>query len=143
MNRLIIDASVGLKWWVPEIHSEAALAFLESRCQLIAPDLMPVELGNILWKKALKGEITRERGREILLGFGKTGLSIESSAPLKDLAWTIATYLKRSFYDSIYLALAMERKAVLVTADLRLYRALQGDPLARYIRWIEDGVPNG
>lgn len=139
MNRFIIDASVAAKWWIPEIHSGAALAFLESDGLLIAPDLLPVELGSILWKKVLRGEITQDLGREILLGFGKTGLRIEPSEPLRDLAWTIATQLNRSFYDSIYLALAVVRKGVFVTADQRFYRALQSSPLAHYVRWIEDG----
>jgi predicted nucleic acid-binding protein len=47
MRRYVVDASVAVKWFVPEIHSAEALRLLSSDCELLAPDLLPSELGNI------------------------------------------------------------------------------------------------
>ena len=46
----------------------------------------------------------------------------------------------RTSYDSIYLALADSLSTKVVTADRRLYNALQGGPYARLILWVEDGA---
>ena len=40
MKRLVVDASVAVKWYVPEIHSEAAAKLLSGPYELIAPDLI-------------------------------------------------------------------------------------------------------
>ena len=50
----------------------------------------------------------------------------------------IACDSDRSAYDSLYLALAVVQQCQAVTADRKLYNALQGGPLASSIRWIED-----
>jgi predicted nucleic acid-binding protein len=57
MRRYVVDASVAVKWFVPEIHSAEALRLLSLYCELLAPDLLPSEFGNILWKKTRRGEI--------------------------------------------------------------------------------------
>jgi predicted nucleic acid-binding protein len=50
MTRLVIDASIAIKWVVQEEGTEDALA-LRTRAELIAPDLIIAECANILWKK--------------------------------------------------------------------------------------------
>ena len=51
-NRCVVDASVAIKWFVPEIHSDAALRLRGEAYELIAPDLLILEIGNILWKRS-------------------------------------------------------------------------------------------
>ncbi|MBI4482062.1 MAG: type II toxin-antitoxin system VapC family toxin [Acidobacteria bacterium] len=51
MKRFVVDASVAMKWFVPEAHQDAALRLLDDSCELLAPDFMAAEFGNILWKK--------------------------------------------------------------------------------------------
>lgn len=48
MKLVVVDASVVAKWYVPEIHTLAALKLLDGTYGLDAPDLLPSELGNIL-----------------------------------------------------------------------------------------------
>ena len=48
MSCYVIDASVAVKWFVPETYSQAALHFLDVDHELIAPDLLIPELGNTL-----------------------------------------------------------------------------------------------
>lgn len=47
MSRYVVDASVAIKWFLPEIHSEEALRLRISRDRLHVPALMTLELGNV------------------------------------------------------------------------------------------------
>jgi len=40
MKRFVVDASVAMKWFIPEIHSPAAARLLEEQLHLCAPDLL-------------------------------------------------------------------------------------------------------
>ena len=44
----------------------------------------------------------------------------------------------RSFYDSLYVALAVETESSLMTADSRLYNTLRDAALADNLLWVED-----
>ena len=61
---LVVDTSVVLKWYVDEPESERAEALVGG--DLVAPDWMLAEVANALWKKIVKGEITRDHARAIL-----------------------------------------------------------------------------
>jgi predicted nucleic acid-binding protein len=54
------------------------------------------------------------------------------------LAWEIALKHRQTFYDSLYLALAMTEKARMVTADRKFYDALAGTSSQRHLLWIEE-----
>ena len=49
MKSLVVDASVVAKWVLPEVHSDAARDLL-SVAEVLAPDLLWAELGNVLWR---------------------------------------------------------------------------------------------
>ena len=57
--RLVVDASVAVKWLVEEEYSDVADMLLDGRHELIAPRLMASEVGNALWRKVRMGEIER------------------------------------------------------------------------------------
>jgi len=46
MKKFVVDASVAVKWFVPEIQSAAAERLLDPEIVLSAPDLILSELGN-------------------------------------------------------------------------------------------------
>lgn len=73
MKNYVIDASVAVKWYTPEPLSKAADQYLqlykENKAMLLAPDLLTIEVGNVLWKKTLTNEITGDDARTILHGF--------------------------------------------------------------------------
>jgi predicted nucleic acid-binding protein len=54
---LVIDASVAIKWFAPELLSAEAERLLDVDDALFAPDLLLVERGNIIWKKVRLGEL--------------------------------------------------------------------------------------
>jgi predicted nucleic acid-binding protein len=135
---VVVDASVVIKWLVPEIHSEAAGRLLDGERELWAPDLLWAEVGNVVWKKWRLGELPAPTAVALLADFRRLPLSIHSSDPLFEAAWEIAQSLGRTFYDSLYLALALGHGCPLVTADLKLWRALQDRPVRGSLLWVEE-----
>ncbi|MDT4965825.1 MAG: hypothetical protein QOJ64_562 [Acidobacteriota bacterium] len=67
MSLYVVDASVAIKLYVPEVHSPQAVRFFSDQHDLIAPDLMLSEFGNIVWKKVtLHAELTKGEGDRII-----------------------------------------------------------------------------
>jgi predicted nucleic acid-binding protein len=73
-----------------------------------------------------------------LQALGALPLQVFQTWPLALLALQIACQTQQSVYDSLYLALAVQEQAVLVTADHKLYLAIQSSPLSPRICWVED-----
>jgi predicted nucleic acid-binding protein len=67
---------------VPETHSESAATLLDEGNELHAPDLLPAEFGNSLWKKWRRGELTDSEVRSIAEAFPAVPLQIHSSVTL-------------------------------------------------------------
>lgn len=119
----VIDASVAIKWVVPETGTEQALKLLE-RGGLVAPDLLFAECANILWKKTRSGELQKS---EALIAARLIEQAPVEIAPTREhfvTATEFALALDHPAYDCIYLALAASRKSKLITADERLIRKL-------------------
>jgi hypothetical protein len=61
----VVDASVVIKWFIDEVHAEAARRLQAEHYDLLAPDVLWPESGNILWKKVRRGELTTAEARLI------------------------------------------------------------------------------
>lgn len=139
MRELVVDASVVAKWFVPEVHSPAAVRLLENdQVTFYAPDLLLTELASVMWKKTQRKEITVTEARTIVTAFDQMPVGIVSTAPLTAPAFEIAVALNQTVYDATYLAVAIARDTRVVTADNRLHRAISASRLAKHIAWIED-----
>jgi predicted nucleic acid-binding protein len=137
VSEVVVDASVAVKWFLPEIHTKAACRLLSGKRELLAPDLIWAEVGNVLWKKVSRAEITAEVAHGILRDFKRFPFHIYASRSLLDSAWNLAERFRISVYDSLYVALAVTRKCRLVTTDRRLYNTFRGGPLASTFVWVE------
>lgn len=134
MTTVVVDPSVALKWFVPEVHSEGAIALLEASTRILAPDLLYPEAGNVVWKKVQRGELTPREAREVIAGLRQAPIVVAPSGPLLEAALEIALAHRRTVYDSLYVALAVARECVFVTADERLFNALADGPLAPHVK---------
>ena len=138
MSRFVVDASVAVKWLVPESHSDAARRILNPNNELLAPDLIWAEIGNVIWKKWRRGEVPGHAAGDLLQDFHRCPMQTFASRALMSAAWSIAERYERSFYDSLYLALAVRAECPLVTADLKLYNRLKTGFFAERLVWVEN-----
>ena len=79
-----------------------------------------------------------DEGRRIARGFRSIPLALLPSANLLEAALEIAHGIDRSVYDSLYLASAAARKCRLVTADRKLFTAVDRSPFAGRVLWVEE-----
>lgn len=125
-----------VKWWVAEEHSETAAVLLGDRFDRLAPDLLLPELGNVLLKKVRLGELSSDDAAAAL---ERTSLitSRHSAGRLVQKAWSVAVEFRQTMYDATYVALALAEGCQLVTADRRLYDALNAHVTGTML-WIGD-----
>lgn len=137
---LVIDASVLIKFYVPEILSDRAerlLAKVENKdIDLLAPDLIYPEAGNILWKKQRLKELTHSEAEEITDAILSLPLMIEASKSLLPLAVDIAIACGITVYDALYLSLAKVYETTLITADRKLVDVLAKTDLKDSVIWL-------
>jgi predicted nucleic acid-binding protein len=138
VTRLVVDASVAVKWFVPEGHADAARRVLSPNHELLAPDLIWAEVGNVIWNKWRRGEVPGHAAGDLLQDFRRYPVQTFASRALMSTAWSLAERYRRSFYDSLYLALAVGAECSFVTADLKLYNQLKAGPFAENLVWVED-----
>ena len=128
MSAVVVDASVVVKWYVPEIHSDAAHWLLQRNHQFLAPDLLFAEIGNVVWKKVRRGELSQKDGRELVRDVAKTSIESVSSQALINDAYPLAVATERTVYEALYLALALRLDTVFITADERLWNSIAKNP---------------
>jgi predicted nucleic acid-binding protein len=121
----VVDASVALKWVLAEEGSDAAAALLDGR-PLFAPALLKIEIANCLWKIARRGALTHAEAADALDVIQRAPLSSGlRDSTLAPRALQLAQILDHPAYDCLYLALAVEVEAPVITADGRFFKAAQ------------------
>jgi len=131
VTRFVVDASVGAKWCLPArdedlVPQSVGLLrdFQQGVIGFLVPDLFWIELANALWKAVRKKKLSLPNAR---VAFSWTqGLSIPTfaTAPLLPDALQLAAKRDRTVYDSVYVVLAVDSGAELITADERLANAV-------------------
>ena len=138
MSVFVVDASVVVKWFVPEIHSDAARRLLALPHEYVAPDLLFAETANTIWKKTRRGELTAEEGQQLVADIGQIAVEAVPCRALAEDAHALAKATGRTAYDSMYVALAVRLDTRLITADDRLEAALKGIPaVAGHIQFVQ------
>jgi len=134
----VVDAGVVLKWFVPEIHSDAARRLLSAAHQYLAPDLLFPEVGNAIWKKVRRGELTAEDGKRLAADISSIAVETVSTRSLMIDAHALAVAIGLTVYDAMYLTLAVRLKTELITADVRLNRTVAANPMtAAHVRLVQ------
>jgi predicted nucleic acid-binding protein len=136
---LVIDASIGVKWLVPESHSEEAASLMVKNVRRHVPSLFFTEVSQTIWKKVhQRHELSPDEGRETFRKLLLLPLETHPIEPLLELAFEVALETGRTVYDCVYVALAESNRWKLVTADERLYNALKDGPFGLRLVWIGD-----
>jgi len=122
-ERLVIDASVAVKWVVAEPDSDRAELLLDHG--LVAPDLLFAECANVLWKKVRRGELTQAEADIAAQTLEAADLAVVPTRGYVAIATSMAVELDHPAYDAVYLAVAEAANLRVVTADDRLVRKLR------------------
>src|SRR4051794_1789797 len=131
MSAKIIDSSVVAKWILPESDSAKAKQLitdaLSTGDKLVVLDLVFPEVANAIWKRQRQQVITPLEASQFLDALNKLPVHIEPAYPLIPKAFSIAVKYDRAIYDALFVALALEQKAIGVTADEPLYNSTRTD----------------
>ena len=131
MKGLVVDASVLVKVVVPETDSDEADELVRLRrsqlLRVVVPELILTECGNVLWKYCRRNLMTAEEASEAMSRLLAVPLTLVSHRDLVGPALDLATSHGRTVYDCTYLALADREGLPLLTADERLFNALDAE----------------
>jgi predicted nucleic acid-binding protein len=137
---VVVDSSVVAQRLVAEPDSPKARSLLlrwtEGSLDLLAPELLAVEIGNMLWKRALRKLLPVEKAFDLYREFQELQIPLWPSAHLIRPALRLAVRQGHPVYDCLYVALASETESELITADERLFRTFE--PVLRQIRLLRD-----
>lgn len=137
MSIIIVDASVAIKWFLPEVHAAEAREWRSGPDELHIPAFFfELEIANILWKKVRRAELSRADADLIISQLPTLPLIRHPEPPLLTLAFDLADQTERTVYDCLYLALAVQLGGQMVTADQRLYNSLAGTTWGGHICWV-------
>ena len=138
ISAFVVDASVAVKWFVPEEGSADAEALAASGNRLIAPRLLRLEVANAFRRKIQDGMMVLPQAHDrldVLAGY--LDHFVDEQHMLIE-AMNAAAALRHPIYDILYLETARRHDAVMVTADRRLIRKLGASEDARLVCHLTD-----
>ncbi len=130
----IVDTSVVIKWLFREEYSDKALGLLENEKEFTAPEYIRIEVFSNITKKIRAGFLQTFDSKTILKQFEQLTLYLLPYSDLQYLAFEIATEYPINFYDSIFLAAAINRKVNFYTFDFRLKRSVENTVFDEIVR---------
>ncbi|HFC29705.1 MAG TPA: PIN domain-containing protein [Oceanospirillales bacterium] len=139
-DNYVLDASVVIKWFIPEIYWQQAV-FLQHYpvSSLHAPDFVQLECTSILSKKVRRQELQLNEANQIQDLLLQMPVQMYSWQDLLLKAGQVAHATCRSVYDCLYLVLAKQLQGKMVTADKKLYLSLtESTDWSANLLWIED-----
>lgn len=130
LRRYVVDASVTVKWFVPEEDSEPARRlkrdYEAGEIDVLSPGLIVFEVANAL---RYHPKIRLDASDLVVAIASLKGMSI--TVEMDEEGWARALELslqeRISVYDAVYLALAGQSDAMFVTADKKLRDGLSDD----------------
>jgi predicted nucleic acid-binding protein len=125
---IVVDASVGMKWVVDEEGSDIAAALLAWR-RLLVPDLFWIETANVLSTKVRRGELASAQAGDAWHDLSQAPVLSRTATPdTVAPALRLAQDIRHPVYDCVYLALAVEERCKVVTADRRFVEVVRNHP---------------
>ncbi len=140
MPKLVVDASVAIKWLNPHesLADKANLIrddYERGVVSLLVPAFWEYEVVNGLNKAVARGQLTEEEGQEAVTLL--LTLAVEkASLPPPQESYALARRYQRSVYDSWYVHLAEQAGCAFWTADQKLHNALKD--AFPWVQWLAD-----
>lgn len=139
MGLIVVDASVAIKWLLPENGvDEARLLLRQGERRLVAPNLVSLEVMGAVLRRHRERTLSEEQVAEVRKSWNGMiadgALILTSNSDVFDRAFDISLNLRHPLKDCLYLALAEQEKAELVTADQVLHK--RGGAIHQHITLI-------
>ena len=125
-TRAVLDASIAVRWFIPEVGTDRVVELMQSCDKWIAPRLIVTEFASAMRRKVVAGEVRAEFAVDALdtlrttIAEGLLDLAFDET--LVSSALTLALTLLHKIPDCMYLALAEREGIALATADVTLAR---------------------
>ena len=118
---IVVDASAAVEVLLQLDAADALMDRLFGGSEsLHAPQLLDVEVAQVIRRYALAGDISAARGAEAVRDLADLPIARHGHAPLLDRMWRLRSNV--TAYDAAYIALAEALDAVFVTRDGGLAR---------------------
>lgn len=122
MSTYVLDASVAARFLLFEVLSDKAEHvledFMDGKIDLVAPELLIYEVGNVLWKAFKQGFVNLQDAKEKISYFLKLGIDfvkLEGEDYENMIVWSIKNNVP--YYDAAYIVVTEKIKGVLLSAD--------------------------
>ncbi len=125
--KYVLDASIAVKWVLPESDSSLAKSLrdriLSGDIDAVAPDTFLVEVAHALTRAERRGTIPAGQASFGVRLISLDGPNLHPYVPLLPRAVELSSMKRIGVYDCLYVALAEELDCELVTADAKLVNA--------------------
>jgi len=89
----------------------------------IAPELIIAEVANVIFKKCATDELTNDEGELLLKDMLETPIRFFGHMELIYGAYDLSRKFNLTVYDGLFLSLALEKGAVVFSADKKILKA--------------------
>lgn len=119
MTSYVLDTSVAIAWYLPEVFTQAARAWqsklMAGEISFHVPTLHYWEMANVLRSHVRRGQINRKLATDIW----KVHLdaALQTTDPVADEVLAAAFDYDATAYDAVYIALAIQLDVRLLTAE--------------------------
>jgi predicted nucleic acid-binding protein len=144
MTITVVDASVAVKWLLPETSEDAANRILIKARRIMAPAIIRIEVTGAILRQFRENRMSDQAARlacaqwqQIL----REHIHLIANDDLFDLAVNLAFKTRHALPDCFYLAAAYSMKGELVTADATLLR--RGQAVHSRVRLLKTEESDG
>lgn len=128
MSKLVLDASVAIKWVLVEVGTPRANQlredFRNQAVQLLAPDIFAAEVAHALTRAERRGILQQGESAALLADVLSTAPDLHPFLSLLPRALEISSKMRCGVYDALYVALAEQEVCDLVTSDQKMISVL-------------------
>lgn len=123
MEKYVIDASALLTFFFPDEKPTKEIKnvideFVNEKCQLYAPELLKIEIGNALRSSVLRKRMSKKDAKELFNKFLLLNITYLDTDLKESLELSIENNI--SLYDGIYVHLSKDLNVNLITRDNNL-----------------------
>lgn len=122
--KYVLDSSVAFKTLVVESDSDKAIQLIDDFRtgvhELIAPDILPVEVGHALTRAERMGRVSTSDGFVLWSSLMTNCPQLFPSLALMARAYALSSAERIGVYDCLYVALSEQEQCEIVTDDTRL-----------------------